>query len=52
MKLGDICAISAGPVHLARIVSIDGDRVTLRTLDGDRLIVRTAGMLWNLGPLI
>lgn len=52
MNPGDICAISAGPVRLARVVAIDGDRVTLRTLDDNRRIVRLAGMLWNLGPLI
>lgn len=46
MNIGDICAISAGPVRLARIVSIDGTRATLRTLDTDRVIVRPVSMLW------
>lgn len=46
MNPGDICAISAGPVRLARLISIDGTRATLRTLDTDRVIVRPIGMLW------
>lgn len=46
MKPGSIVAISAGPVRLARVLSIDGSRATLRTLDTDRTIVRPVGMLW------
>ncbi len=52
MKPGTIVAISAGPVRLARVLSIDCTRATLRTLDTDRVIVRPIGMLWAvLDPL-
>ncbi len=52
MKPGSIVAISAGPVRLARVLSINGSRATLRTLDTDRTIVRPIGMLWAvLDPL-
>ena len=52
MKPGSIVAISAGPVRLARVLSINGTRATLRTLDTDRTIVRPIGMLWAvLDPL-
>jgi hypothetical protein len=52
MKPGSIVAISAGPVRLARVLSIDCTRATLRTLDTDRVIVRPVGMLWAiLDPL-
>ena len=52
MTPGTIVAISAGPVRLARVLSINGSRATLRTLDTDRVIVRPIGMLWAvLDPL-
>lgn len=52
MKPGDICAISAGPVRLARLVSIDGARATLRAFDTGRLIVRPVSMVWPIcGPI-
>ncbi|NBS69676.1 hypothetical protein EBT31_12310 [bacterium] len=47
MKPGSIVAISAGPVRLARVLSIEGSRATLRTLDTGRTIVRPIGMLWT-----
>jgi len=52
MKPGTIVAISAGPVRLARVVSIEGRVAVLRTLDTDRTIVRPICMLWEvLDPL-
>jgi hypothetical protein len=52
MKPGTIVAISAGPVRLARVVSIKGKSATLRTLDTDRTIVRPIAMIWAiLDPL-
>lgn len=52
MKPGSMVAISAGPLRLARVLSINGSRATLRTLDTNRTIVRPVGMLWAvLDPL-
>jgi hypothetical protein len=52
MKPGSIVAISAGPVRLARVVSIEGRFATLRTLDTNRAIVRPIALCWAiLDPL-
>ena len=46
MKPGTIVAISAGPVRLARVLSVAGNLAQLRTLDTGARIVRPVGMLW------